>query len=66
MFMFKKNYEDITFKPIEDVEANANAEIICKAPIMYEAIQEILSELESTEGFVNVDWIKNRLNESIS
>ena len=60
-----KNYKDITFEPIDDIEALANAEIICKAPSMYEAINDILETINDGTGVVNIEWIKQRLKNSI-
>ncbi len=40
----QKNYEDITFKPIEDVEAKANAQLIAAAPELLEALEWICKE----------------------
>lgn len=33
-----KNYKDVTFEPIEDIEANANAKLISAAPDLLEAL----------------------------
>lgn len=42
-----KNYKDVTFEPIEDVEQIANALLISKAPEMLDMIKE-LTELKSS------------------
>lgn len=60
----QKNFEDITFKPIEDVEAIANAKLISQAPVMREAINDIL-ELFSDDNDPNTSWIKSRLENTI-
>lgn len=60
-----KNYKDITFEPIVDIEASANAKLICKAPSMYEAISDILETMNCGSGIVNVEWIKKRLENSL-
>lgn len=60
----QKNYEDITFKPIEDVEAIANAKLISQAPSMYEAIKDILDTFDEP-GVINTSWIKSRLENAI-
>lgn len=36
-----KNYKDITFEPIEDVEQIANAQLISKSPEMLEMLQSL-------------------------
>jgi len=46
-------------------ESFENAKLICKAPQMYEAIKEVL-DLFDGNGVPNIEWIKNRLTESIS
>lgn len=60
-----KNYKDVTFEPIVDAEAEANADIICKAPQMYEAIKEVLSLFDGN-GTANIEWIKARLADAVS
>lgn len=60
----QKNFEDITFKPIEDVEAIANAKLISQAPSMYEAIKDILDTFDEP-GVINTEWIKSRLENAI-
>jgi hypothetical protein len=45
-------------------EVLANAQLICKSPKMFEAITEVLELLESG-GSPNMEWIKNRLAESV-
>lgn len=61
-----KNYKDVTFEPIVDNEAYANAKLICNAPLMYEAINNILETInEGGTGIVNIEWIKNRLENSL-
>lgn len=60
----QKNFEGITFKPIEDVEAIANAKLISQAPSMYEAIKDIL-ELFADDNDWNTSWIKSRLENAI-
>jgi hypothetical protein len=60
-----KNYKDITFEPIVDVEAEANTDIICKAPQMYEAIKDVL-DLFDGKGTANIEWIKARLADAVS
>ena len=60
----QKNYENITFKPIEDVEAIANAKLISQAPSMYEAIKDILDTFDEP-GVINTEWIKSRLENAI-
>lgn len=42
--MVQKNYEDVTFKPIEDVEANANAKLIAASPELLKACQWALEQ----------------------
>lgn len=46
-------------------ESLENAKLICKAPEMFEAIKEVL-ELLDGNGVPNIEWIKNRLTESIN
>ena len=41
-----KNYKDITFEPIEDIEANANATLMSKAPELLEAVINLQKRLE--------------------
>ena len=41
----QKNYEDITFKPIKDVEAEANAKLIAAAPDLLLALDELTKQL---------------------
>lgn len=36
-----KNYEDVTFKPIRDVEMEANAKLIASAPKLLKALEEM-------------------------
>lgn len=36
--LVQKNYEDVTFKPIEDVEAKANAQLIKASPKLLKAL----------------------------
>lgn len=36
-----KNYKDVTFEPIEDVEANANAKLIADAPNLLATLEQI-------------------------
>jgi len=43
----QKNYEDITFKPIEDKEQIANSKLICAAP-------EMLDFLIKAKGILNL------------
>jgi hypothetical protein len=45
-------------------EVLATAQLICKAPKMFEAINEVLEVLESG-GSPNMTWVKNRLAESV-
>lgn len=42
----QKNYEDISFKPIEDIEANANAKLIAAAPELLKACQSFVNDFE--------------------
>lgn len=42
----QKNYEDITFKPIEDVEQIANSKLICAAPEMLEVLKKLEKHLD--------------------
>ncbi len=58
-----KNYKDITFEPIKDVEAISNAEIIANATIMYEAINDVLKSLH---GNIDINLIRQKLTDSIS
>lgn len=46
-------------------ESLENAKLICKAPKMHNAIEEVL-ELFDGNGVPNIEWIKNKLSESIS
>jgi hypothetical protein len=46
-------------------ESFENAKLICKAPKMFEAIQEVLSLFDGN-GIPNIEWIKNKLTDSIS
>lgn len=41
-----KNYKDITFEPIEDVEQIANALLISKAPEMLEMLNHLYNDLK--------------------
>lgn len=43
-----KNYKDITFEPIEDVEADANAKLFAAAPDLLEALRAARSLIKST------------------
>jgi hypothetical protein len=47
-----KNYEDITFKPIEDIGANANAKLIAAAPDMFEALKRVEAYLVANEDIL--------------
>jgi len=46
-----KNYKNVTFEPIEDIEANANALLISKAPELFEiavALQKRIQDIINT------------------
>ncbi len=36
-----KNYEDVTFKPIRDIEMEANAALMANAPALLKALEEM-------------------------
>lgn len=54
----QKNYKDITFEQIEDVEANANAVLVKSAPKMYSALESSLQMLEQTLAYRNANGIR--------
>ncbi len=67
-----KNYEDVTFNPIEDTEAIANAKLIAAAPMLLDACQNALRDIQKLnmalgkEGKHGYDLLENELNEAIN
>ena len=56
-----KNYKDITFEPIEDVEAIANAKLIADAPNLLAVLNQV-SQITLTKSFLT--QIKDLINNS--
>ncbi len=53
----QKNYEDITFKPIEDVEALANGILIADAPNLLAILEQIANSPEPFNANERQSWI---------
>ncbi len=45
----QKNYKDVTFEPIEDVEADANAKLITEAPNLLKSLTDIVNSFAFAE-----------------
>lgn len=57
----QKNYKDVTFEPIEDVEAKANILLFSKAPQLLESLENAIKLLEATTEFDVLIWYKNEV-----
>lgn len=59
----QKNYEEITFKPIEDVEANANAKLLLNSLKMLKFLTKVNNKKTFNQN--DFDEIKEILKEVI-
>jgi len=58
-----KNYKDVTFEPIEDVEAIANAKLIADAPNLLAVLNQ--QPYNEMEAFSFIDTARSIANEAI-
>lgn len=53
----QKNFEDITFKPIDDIEALANGKLIADAPNLLALLEQIANSPEPFNANERQSWI---------
>lgn len=61
----QKNYEDITFKPIIDIEAVANANLLCASKDLLYALQDLTRFCEENNVGAELELANNAIAKAL-
>lgn len=62
----QKNYEDITFKPIEDIEAIANGKLFTASKDLLEALQDLVRFCKENKVGAELEMAEKALEKALT
>ena len=62
----QKNYEDITFKPIEDIEAIANGNLFTASKDLLEALQDLVRFCKENKVGAELEMAEKALEKALT